>query len=326
MRVFWPGYTYPNFGEILGELGAFQNLHPFFPTWDDMGQPEFILINTILNNMSDSVLAEANADPRLDFVPAQAIIQHTFGQTSPLGVAPGGTYDQFEAPMPLGYPEYPSPQDGMGLYVATVKDCFHLSQEGYLAMFDYQAHKFYQKFLMDDLYVLSDGGNADGTVSSSGTVSSDIEIGEDNGSELDAVLTFDVTGMADTTLSAASIFLRRASLAGNNPMSGEVHVKMVNGYFGTSNDVEPSDFMELGTSNGTLCVFGSHEEDGHWVRLDLNQDMLANISNQDQVQFMITAPGFTDGVISRFSDPSLTTVDQHGETIGKEACKMLIDR
>ena len=36
--------------------------------------------------------------------------------------------------------------------------------------------------------------------------------------------------------------------------------------------------------------------------------------------------GFTDGVISRFSDPSLTTVDQHGETIGKEACKMLIDR
>ena len=36
--------------------------------------------------------------------------------------------------------------------------------------------------------------------------------------------------------------------------------------------------------------------------------------------------GFTDGVISRFSDPSLTTVDQHGEKIGKQACKLLIER
>ena len=102
MRVFWPGYTYPNFGEIIEEFAPVQNLHPFFSTWDDMGQPEFLAINTILNNMSDSVLATANEDPLLDFVPAQAIIQRAFGQTSPLGVAPGGTYPQFEAPMPYG--------------------------------------------------------------------------------------------------------------------------------------------------------------------------------------------------------------------------------
>ena len=42
----------------------------------------------------------------------------------------------------------------------------------------------------------------------------------------------------------------------------------------------------------------------------------------DQVEII----GFTDGVISRFSDPGLTTVDQRGEKIGKEACKMLIKR
>ncbi len=48
--------------------------------------------------------------------------------------------------------------------------------------------------------------------------------------------------------------------------------------------------------------------------------------NNKKIPEEVEVIGFTDGVISRFSDPSLTTVDQHGETIGKEACKMLIDR
>ena len=47
--------------------------------------------------------------------------------------------------------------------------------------------------------------------------------------------------------------------------------------------------------------------------------------NNKKIPEEVEVIGFTDGVISRFSDPSLTTVDQHGETIGK-ACKMLIDR
>ena len=48
--------------------------------------------------------------------------------------------------------------------------------------------------------------------------------------------------------------------------------------------------------------------------------------NNKKIPDEVEVIGFTDGVISRFSDPSLTTIDQHGETIGKEACKMLIDR
>ena len=50
------------------------------------------------------------------------------------------------------------------------------------------------------------------------------------------------------------------------------------------------------------------------------------LKNNKKIPEEVEVIGFTDGVISRFSDPSLTTVDQHGETIGKEACKMLIDR
>ena len=36
--------------------------------------------------------------------------------------------------------------------------------------------------------------------------------------------------------------------------------------------------------------------------------------------------GFTDGIISEFSSPSLTTVAQHGYTMGKHAAEMLINR
>lgn len=35
---------------------------------------------------------------------------------------------------------------------------------------------------------------------------------------------------------------------------------------------------------------------------------------------------FTDGLISRYSSPTLTTVSQHGEEIGKQAAHLLIDR
>jgi LacI family transcriptional regulator len=36
--------------------------------------------------------------------------------------------------------------------------------------------------------------------------------------------------------------------------------------------------------------------------------------------------GFTDGIISKFSTPSITTVSQDGVEMGKRAAKLLIDR
>ncbi|CAL2101102.1 LacI family transcriptional regulator [Tenacibaculum sp. 190130A14a] len=40
----------------------------------------------------------------------------------------------------------------------------------------------------------------------------------------------------------------------------------------------------------------------------------------------ISIIGFTDGLISEYSSPSITTVVQHGYTMGKQAAEMLIDR
>ncbi len=36
--------------------------------------------------------------------------------------------------------------------------------------------------------------------------------------------------------------------------------------------------------------------------------------------------GFTDGILSHYATPPLTSVDQHGEKMGQTAAKMLIDK
>jgi hypothetical protein len=304
MRVFWPGYAYPNFGEIIEELAPNQFLHPFFSTWADMGQPDFLTINTILNNMSDSVSVAADVDPYLDFVPAQSVLQYQYGQTTALGIAPGGSYQQFEAPLPLGYPDYPSPQESMRLYAGIFKDCFHLSTDGYLTMFNYQAQKFYQKFFMDNLYLLSDGGNSDGSVSSAGDISTDIKIGEESGNELAAMLTFDTPQMADTTLVGASIFLRIEDISGTNPIVGnDFLVRMKSGNFGTSVDVEAVDYMDTPDTEGEPCRHGGNADIGKWIRLDLTAEMLAGMNNDSKTQFLISIPNFTGGTMT-FSDAS----------------------
>lgn len=305
MNVFWAGYAYPNFEEVIEDVAPFQTTHPFYSAWNDMEQPDFITINTILNEMSDSVSLSAASDPQLDFVPAQGILQYTVGQSSPLGVAPAGTYPAFSVPLPLGDPNYPSPKSAMRLYAGIFTDCFHLSTQSYLDMFTYQAGKFYQKFFMDDLYMLSAGGDMDGSVSSTGDVSQEIKLGEDGGSEIAAVVSFDPQDMADTTLAAASIFLRRESFTGSNPTAtSNIAVKMINGNFGTTVNVEAVDFIEAGDVSGEVCKGGSYDEsskDGHWLRLDLTPEMLSNISASSPIQFMISVPGFTGGTIT-FSD------------------------
>lgn len=91
-------------------------------------------------------------------------MQYLHGQLTPLEVAPGGTYAPLSVPMPLGDPSYPSPQTTMRDYLF-FKDCFHLSTQGYKDLVGYQTQKFYHKFLMDDLYLLSDPAQT-GSVSS----------------------------------------------------------------------------------------------------------------------------------------------------------------
>ena len=330
MKILWSGYAYPNFGEIIGEMAPFQATHPFYGTWNGMGQPTFIELNTILNYFSDTVAALAALDPQVDFVMATGVMQYSFGQPTNLSVPPGGNYPAFTAPLPLGFPDYPSPKASMRNYVL-FRDCFHLSADGFSAFVNYQSQKYYHKALMDDQYILSSGGTQDGSVSDLGTVSPLLQLGSSAGEEFSLALSFNTTLMPDTGVSAASIFLRRESLSGTNPIGNSLQVSVKSGNFGATIDVEASDYSDPGDAFDAPCQFGTSNANGGWIRLELPAALLPYITFGTTTQFKISAPGaaglvtFTDASDNEFSPVlnltygpvivSLTEVTASGKTV-----------
>ncbi|MFN8288169.1 MAG: T9SS type A sorting domain-containing protein [Chitinophagales bacterium] len=310
IRILWSGYVYPNFGEVIEDLAPFQSTNPFYNTWSGMEFPTFIQINSLLNKVSDRMELYAQNDPQVDFIKCTGLMQYVYGQTSALTVPPGGTYAPYTVPLPEGDPNYPSPKTTMRDYGFT-KDCYHLSTNGYRTLIGYHTQKFYHKFLMDDLYLLTENNTENGTVSSTGTIDTSMFLGEASGEQFATVLTFNTTTMADTTLQRASIFLRRQSVAGGNPVGvGTIQVKIKNGSFGTSSTIEAADFTATGDATDNPCVFGSYGNDGDWVRLDLPASVLSHITNAAPTQFIITAPGFTAGKETFYnsSDPDFAPV------------------
>lgn len=309
VKILWSGYVYPNFEEVIESAAPFQTSHPFYGTWEGMGFPTFQQINDLLNHFSNSVAAYAATDPRVEFIKITGLMQYTYGQNTPLGVAPGGTYPPFTVPLPEGNPVYPSPKNSMRDYGLT-RDCFHLSPGGYFDLIEYHTQKFYHKELMHDLYLLPENNAQTGSVSSTGNVSTAVKIGEESGERFAAVLSFNTTGMPDTILKKASIFLRRESLAGNNPINGNWQVKVVNGHFGTTVNVEAADYTATAGATATPCRFGSNGGDGHWVRLDLPASVLPFIKNDASTQFIISLPDATGGVVifNDASDPDFAPV------------------
>jgi hypothetical protein len=303
IKVFWSGYCYPNFAEIINDMAPFQSLHPFYGIWNGMGQPTFLELNNLLNYFSNAIDTLVSNNPSVGFVRATALMQYIYGQTTNLGVPPGGTYPPFSVPMPEGLPNYPSPRVSMRSYVIAT-DCFHLKPEAFNHFLDFHTKKFYQKQLMDDQYILSSGGAMEGSVSDLGTVSTDIKMGYANGENFAAVLTFNTTLMPDTGVSKASIFLRRESLSGTNPISSNMQVKVISGSFGATVNVEASDYNAPYDAMDSPCQFGSSAANGHWIRLDLPSAILPFITDDFITQFMITAPG-ASGVVtfSNASDP-----------------------
>jgi lysophospholipase L1-like esterase len=316
IKILWSGYVYPNFQEVI-QTSILGNSHPFYSSWQKMEFPTFVQLNTVLNSFSADVAAYAATDPQVDFINATGLMQYTFGQAAPLGVAPGGTYAAFTQPLPNGDSTYPSPKNSMRDYLGITKDCFHLSAKGYADLIEYHTQKFYHKLLMDDLYLLPDASQT-GSVSSQGNIVDSLVLGEAFGESYSTVLSFDTRSMADTTLTSASVFLRRKSLDGANPISGNLEVKIKNGNFGASATVEASDYTATGDGAATPCLFGSNSGDGHWIRLDLPTSLFPFITKNDITQIVLSAPNFTGGkvVFNDNTDPEFAPVFNlnYGET------------
>lgn len=317
IHVLWSGYVYTNFEEVLTGASGIGQANQFYNTWSGMEFPTALQLNTLQNNQSAQMSAYAANDPQVEYIEANGLMQYLHGQLTPLEVAPGGTYAPYSVPMPLGNPSYPSPQTTMRDYIF-FKDCFHLSTQGYKDLVGYQTQKFYHKFLMDDLYLLSEATQT-GSVSSMGNVSDTLYVGGSAGEQFATVLSFNTTTMADTTVKKASVFLRRKVLTGANPVSANSFVvKMKSGNFGGTANVEAADFTDAGDASGSACNFGSFAANNDWVRIDLPVSMLSHINHNSVTQFVVTAPNASNGKVEYYdsSDPEFAPVLNlvYGET------------
>ena len=302
IKIVFSGYVYPNFEEVLTVNNVLGNNHPFYSRWDDMGQPTFLEINTILNDFSDIMEDYANTDPQVEFYKAPGLMQYTYGQNTPLGVAPSGSYAPFTQPMPFGDPSYPSPKESMRDYLGITKDCFHLSPKGYRDLINYHTQKFYHKFLMDDQYLFSSLNN-DGSVSSNQNVSSDLILGSDNGEDFATVLSFNTTNMDWQKVENAEIFIRIEEVNGDNPLNSPIEVSIKSGNLGTSIAVEAADYTATTDIDETPCFFGTNNSAERWIRIELPASMLSSITQQNNTQFIIKGTNTTDGTV-KFTDAS----------------------
>jgi len=287
IRIVFSGYTYPNFEEVIESANPFQTSHPFYSTWSGMQFPSFLQINTILNDFSMLVENYAATDTQVDFVNATGILQYTFGQTTPLGVAPGGTYDAFTQPLPFGNPSYPSPQNSMRDYLLT-KDCFHLSARGYRDFIEYQFQKFYQKYFMGNNFILANQ-NIEGSVSSSLSSEPILKLGLDSGEDFAVVLDFQTQGADFGTYNSAQIFMRIESVSGNNPLNTAIELSVKTGFIGNNQSIEGTDWNATFDATITPCVFGKKDGAGDWIRIEIPQEMMPYISSTNNTQFMIKA-------------------------------------
>ena len=302
IHIVYSGYMYANFEEVINDVAPFETSHPFYGNWEEMGFPTFEQLNSLLNEFSDRIYDLSLTDPQLDFMNVPALMQYVYGQEEPLGVDPGGTYAPYSQPLPYGDITYPSPKESMRDY-GVARDCFHLSADGYFRMIDFQLQKFYHKFLMDDAYYLASADEKTGTVDAAGSVTESLGLGELDGLENQLILTFNTDGMADTTIANASLFLRREAIDGGAVIGETVELSMINGFFGTSAEIEDVDYDAEGEVSGTACVFGTNEEDTDWIRIDLPESFLGLIGNEGEIQFKITVPGASGAFIS-FTDGS----------------------
>jgi GDSL-like Lipase/Acylhydrolase family/Secretion system C-terminal sorting domain len=309
VQILWSGYCYPNFGEIIGEL-AVPSSQPFYSTWQGMSFPTFTQINGILNLYSDAMDTLAANDPQVNFVKSTGLMQHVYGQLTPLAVAPGGTYPPLAAPLPEGYPDYPSPKSSMRNYVF-FRDCFHLSPGGFLALADRHMQKFYHQAMMQDTALIAEGGSRAGSSSSLSATSPQIQVGSANAEDWSAVLSFNTTLLPDTGISGANLYLRRATLSGSNPFANPagVQVSVSRGAIGTSADVDANDHAAPTNASVSPCIFGSSAADGDWVRIELPAALLSYIGNDSITQFRISVPA-SSGLLSLSgtSDPDFAPI------------------
>lgn len=294
IKIHMPMYDFPNFEEVIYNI-PFPTQHPFYASWNDMGQPTFLEINTELINIGTKAQNLANKYDHVTYVNSAGLMQNVYGQNSPLGVAPGGTYAAGTAPVPGGFPNYPSPMNAMRDYALGVKDAFHLSEGGYRNFYDRNFKQVYFNHLRSDRDTVfsSQGGNKDGFVNSTSFGKNNIGIGLDSSGNLTSgIISFNTSGIpANDSVYLGKLFIKRDSLLGSKPISGTVLIEIKNGYFGASDSIDSQDFSDVATASATACAYGDINSNGSFLRIDIPASIAQYINKNGITQFKISSTG-----------------------------------
>jgi len=288
LKIIISGYDFANFSETIETLPAVaQPFHPFYGIWDGMGQPTIEEINTILVKASDRFTDSSMVWENVFFVNNLGLMQYEYGQANNLQVAPFGTYPQYTAPVPGGIIDYPTPLDALNF---GGNDSFHLNDDAYELFIKRYFIEYYWKELRDYHHtVAANDINNNASLTATTQNSDTLRIGNDNSEDTDVLLSFNTSSFDDNyIIDQASLFIEIDSIAGTSLQGLDIDVSIASGFFGGSVSVESTDYAATGDETATLCAYGTLEQEGHWMRIDLPSSFFSHIDMNGTTQFKLS--------------------------------------
>ncbi|HCQ29388.1 MAG TPA: hypothetical protein DIU39_03815, partial [Flavobacteriales bacterium] len=272
-----------------------------YDTWQSMGFPDFLQINTVLSDYMVKLQNYCASKPNVSTVDCRGLMQYHYGQTTPLTVAPYGTYPPYTAPLPGGFPDYPSPKDALG---SGGFDSFHLNSTGYKLFVAYQFEHYYfnaitnkakYKIFADTLGSGSGNSSITDTTAWAGNIS---------GNNYSLQFSFNTSPIPqDTLLHSLQLFLRADSVTENLFDNYAVKIKVKKGWFGQNQALETGDFSDTATVEfSSPCHYGTLAGNEYWIRIDLDSAVENWVNKNGVTQIQISFPNIAGNKAIRFAN------------------------
>ena len=285
-------YDYPNFAETMEDVN-----NPYRDQWESFGYAPPSMLNDALIYFETyrEQYYKNQGNPQIHYINNIGVVQYYGGYPTPSLYEPYATFPPKSVPLPYGDKRYPSHPNYMGNYVGLVKDAFHLNGVGYRFIANNMIRNYISGYLLKEFTPQYSQGDKDGWVSSLGQVSqgNGSRIGKVNAEDYAGIFTFNTKDLLkNIPIENGALFLTKKSgvgeLRNTNAAKDEIVVEMKVGHFGESDDIEAADFSDMADFSSAGCVVGHAKinQDAKF-RVDLSPDVLAAISQADQVQFRV---------------------------------------
>jgi hypothetical protein len=232
-------------------------------------------------------------------------MQYHYGQTTPLTVAPFGTYPPYTAPLPGGYPDYPSPRTALG---SGGFDSFHLNSNGYKLFVAYQFENYYFNAITNKAQYKLFAENTGSGSGNSNTIDTLTRAGNFSGNAYALQFSFNTTNIPqDTILNKLQLFIRADSITENLFDNYPFTIRIKKGYFGQNLLLETNDFSDSATVTfSSPCHYGTLAANEYWIRIDLDSAVENWINKNGVTQIQIDFPNIPLNKGIRFANTQST--------------------